>query len=195
MKNVKAIASPNGIQLSRGIEQVYKNPLDNIHKVEAIVVGAGPSFKYLIGKGTFGLPKLYGAGVTSNFLSLDCYAYGDYDHTKNLPTYPCRIVASCPELVLEAKLKRELTIEDGATYFEQVTHGHSSGGMALSLACEHHTTIGIIGFDGWIWNGEPVAADWPAQHKAHLVRWIAKGKKLVSLMACSIFNDLLLQEI
>lgn len=170
------------------------NPLSVLPYLDAIVIGAGPSYGYLLSDPppfdkfspftVTGKPKLYGAGVVSRFFPLDVYALGDYDNIKFTPTYPCKIVCSAESL----QIRPDIDIWPQHPY----GHGASSGGMALTLACMDHEKIGIIGFDGFTDWGMSVANDWPPKHRWLLQKWLGDGKQLVSLMPCSIFNDLLI---
>lgn len=155
-----------------------------LEKLDAVAIGGGSDSWQLIG-----VEKkcpYYGAGITSQYLPLDVYAYGDEDHIPNIPTYPCRVVSSKPD---EDRTFNGVKLEKWPCF--SAGHGCSAGGMALSLACDKYTTVGLIGFSGYMYYG--VRYDQEGEHDFRtLVKcWNNLGKTLVSLMPVSVFNDLL----
>jgi hypothetical protein len=146
--------------------------------VESIVLGTGPSFFDAIRRP---LPpgKRYGCGIASRHVELDVYALGDEVHWNHAPLGTTvyitqRVRDGHPESAYLAYPEDELP------------HGGSSGGMALSLACRDHDVVGLIGFDSQGMPDEFVAA-----FRALLTWWKARGKRMVSLMPACAFDDLL----
>ncbi len=146
--------------------------------IEAIVLGTGPSFFAAIRR-PFPHAKRYGCGIASQHVELDVYALGDEVHGNHVPLGTTVYIT-----------QRLRDAHPEATYLaypeDELPHGGSSGGMALSLACREHDVVGLIGFDG---HGMP--DDFVASFRALLAWWKTRGKRLVSLMPDSVFDDLL----
>jgi len=157
--------------------------VDNcMYELDAIAIGTGPSFYEWLNTPRPENVKFYGSGVSSKYIKLDVYTIGDSCHIQNIPRYEA--VTYGTHMMLSHSDK--MLPYDGDTY----PHGGSSGGMAISLACLHHDRIGLVGYDGpcgildldmkWIKNTIDV-----------LEFWIDRGKKIVSLMPHSCFNEVL----
>lgn len=160
--------------IQAGIEQRRLRELRS--KIEAIALGSGPSVKPWIEAGDIPNVPKYGCSWLPAFLKLDVYTYGDVIHAPDLPRDGTRIVAT------------ERAWSDGMERFDvNFPHGGQAGGMAITLACRDHNIIGLIGFDG----GRP--ADHPCDGllRGLLTFWKARGKKFISLMPRSDFDDLM----
>ena len=131
--------------------------------------------------------RWYGSGTASFDFPLDVYAIGDAIQIPRAPKYPCRVVVSYPEFRFRPDL--ELWIDNPT--LAAIGHGCSSGGMATGLACFDFDVVGVTGFDGYNELGKSIGDEMMDRHRIMLERWIAKGKRLVSLMPVSMFNDIL----
>lgn len=147
--------------------------------LDAIVFGTGPSFYQAI-CGPLPLSKRYGCGIVPEFLDVDVYALGDVIHLKHVP----------PDTPVYATRRIREAVPDARRFLsypeDELPHGGSSGGMALSLACQAHDVVGLVGFDGYGMNDEFVI-----RFRDVIRFWQARGKRLVSLMPASVFHDLL----
>lgn len=147
--------------------------------LDAIVLGTGPSFLNAI-RSPIPSGTRYGCGVVPLFLDVDVYALGDVVHLDHVPS---------DRPVYATQRVRDAVADPGrflAYPEDELPHGGSSGGMALSLACRSHGVIGLIGFDG---HGKDDAFITGFQE---LIRyWQIRGKRLMSLMPDSMFHDLL----
>lgn len=170
-------------------------------RLSAVVVGAGPSAKFLLGCQKPVSQKWYGAGNVPLYLpNIDVYALGDSTHFASVPKYECQVYITDkdfykdpygPRFCSSTQISKMQVwnLEELSTY----GHGGSSGGMALSLACIKHDTIGLIGFDGYKRDGSPYDPPWQSSHTKLICEWVNRGKRLISLMPCSVFNPDLIQ--
>ena len=84
----------------------------------------------------------------------------------------------------------DLNCDLGITPFGDLPHG-GSGGMAISLACHRHTTVALIGFDGYPDDGPDGAMhDWMKNNREMIRFWLNRGKRIISLMPKSFLDDL-----
>lgn len=136
---------------------------------DAIAIGTGPSFYPWLRSEIPNVPK-YGAGASGKCLRLDAYCIGDLMHERHMQlgvtTYASATVFGL------------LPQEDWIHLYDQFgnSHGGSSGGMALSMACVFHRRVALIGFDG----GMSGNAD--GNFHTLLSEWKDKGRTFVSLM-------------
>lgn len=148
--------------------------------LDAIVIGTGPSFCAWVRQP---LPAglRYGCGAATRWVEVDVYALGDVVHIGNVPP--------CVPVYATRKVRDAIsTLNDWLAFPEdELPHGGSSGGMALSLACRNHQTIGLVGFDGF-----GLDTEFQANFRRLLRYWQSRGRRLVSLMPASAFDDLLL---
>lgn len=151
--------------------------------LEAIAIGTGPSFFAWIRR-PLPVGQRYGCGVVTRWIQVDVYALGDIVHIAHAPLDgPVFATRQVRDAVGGESNWREFP-ED------ELPHGGSSGGMALSLACRDHDVVGLIGFDGFGMN-----AEFQACFRELLRFWQSRGKRLVSLMPASAFDDLLLASV
>ena len=165
-------------ELLRQTGQISSSPPSSLLRLDALALGTGPSFYEWI-KHPLPAGKRYGCGVSSLYLRLDAYAYGDAIHESHLPTndfHPGVEIHGTDRV-----WRPGLILWDDA-----IPHGGSSGGMALSLACATHQRIGVIGFDG-----HQMPDEFVARFRDLLRYWQSRGKELVSLMPSSVFDDVL----
>lgn len=147
--------------------------------LEALAIGTGPSFFAWVRRP---LPsgKRYGCGIASRHLDLDVYALGDEVHWNNIPLDKTVYVTQRLR-DSHADAQRYLAFPE-----DDLPHGGSSGGMALSLACRSHDIVGLIGFDG---HGLP--EEFVAAFRGLIRYWQSRGKRLISLMPDSVFHEVL----
>lgn len=147
--------------------------------LDAIAIGTGPSFYDWVRRP---LPRgmRYGCGAAARFIDVDHYLLGDAVHREHVPVdkpvyVTRRVIDQWPEA------SRYLVFPEA-----ELPHGGSSGGMALSLACRDHAVIGLIGFDGF-----RVDETFVEGFRRLIIYWNDRGKRLVSLMERSAFDDVL----
>ncbi len=147
-------------------------------KVDAIAMGTGPSFWKFV-KGPIPHGFRYGCSTIPAYIKLNVYGYCDPVHEPDLPTDGTEIVAT-PHVW-----------QEGMTPFGDLQHGGSGGGMAISLACHRHTTVALIGFDGFPDDGpDGFYNNWMQVNREIVRSWLNRGKRIISLMPKSFLDDL-----
>jgi hypothetical protein len=147
--------------------------------LDAIAIGTGPSFFDWI-RSPLPEGKRYGCGVVPQFLDVDVYALGDVVHCRHAP--PDRPVYATRRIIDSVGDPERFLLYPE----DDLPHGGSSGGMALSLACRSHAVVGLIGFDGFDIDDGFITA-----FRELICYWKNRGKRLISLMPQSAFDDLL----
>jgi hypothetical protein len=150
--------------------------------LEAIVLGTGGSLYDFLKRPVLPNVKLLGCSVVPQYVNnLDYYVYADTVHKDHLPQVPFH--PNC-QIITPSRLWQSGYIK----WDDQVPHGGTSGGMAVSYACSRYQNIGLVGFDSLDLNYDFIQNF----HKEVLNFWQSKGKCLYTLMEKSVFNNRLL---
>lgn len=155
-------------------------------ELDCLVLGGGPSTPKFLKSYIPDLAQLprIGCGDVGTYCELDYYCLGDPRRKKDAPKNNRTIIYA-----------HHLIWEPGMIKFpDNLPHGGSSGGMAVSIACLNYDNVGLIGFDGFNHSGFENYDDFVACFKTEIIDyWTSKGKNLYSLMDDSIFNEFLLE--
>lgn len=173
--------------------------------LDGIAVGSGPSSRQLIGMDLPNRVKLVGAGIVTQYLKVDYFAFGDPIHTKHVP--------KAPAITYSTRHKEGTPLDEtgtGVVYFIDETipddpkpedvrffpsgqpgwhHGCSTGGMAICIACKLFERVGIIGFDGYYADGKVYDPPGLKGQQQCIDSIRADNRKIVSLMDVSLLND------
>lgn len=148
---------------------------------DGLAIGTGPSFHKWRKNPTVGM-KRYGCGIASQFVPLDVYTVGDTGHYADVPqTIP---VYGSKAIITEGKCP--CPRENLREFNNDIPHGGSCGGMAVSVACMFHSRVFLVGFDGH--DVKDQVENFIPQFSDLLEFWRLRGRELYSLMDSTVFK-------